>query len=72
MGTGPGNPPARAGALLLRVWLEDSGHPELRIRLVGRLNLDAHDDDSVAVASIDETVAYVRAWLERFAAAGRG
>lgn len=59
------------GALLLRVWLEDSGVPELRIRLVGRLDLDGQDDDSVAVASIDETLAYVRSWLERFAASGR-
>ena len=71
MGTGPGNPPARAGALLLRVWLEDSGDPELRIRLVGRLNLEAHDHDSVAATSIDETLAYVRSWLERFTA-GQG
>jgi len=71
MSTGPGDHPARAGALLLRVWLEDSGDPGLRIRLVGRLNLDGHDDDSVAVTSIDETLAYVRAWLERFAD-GRG
>ncbi len=67
MGTGPGDPPARAGALLLRVWLEDSGDPRLRIRLVGRLNLDAPDADSLAVTSIDETLAYVRSWLERFA-----
>jgi hypothetical protein len=72
MGTGPVNPRARAGALLLRVWVEDSGDPELRIRLVGRLNLDGRDDDSVAVTSIDETLAYVRSWLERFAAAGQG
>ncbi len=71
MSTEPGDPPARAGALLLRVWLEDSGDQRLRIRLVGRLNLDGHDDDCQAVASIDETLAYVRSWLERFAA-GRG
>ena len=72
MGTGPGDPPARAGALLVRVWLEDSGDPELRIRLVGRLDLDADDHDTAAMTSVDETLAYIRAWLERFAASGEG
>ena len=63
---------ARAGVLILRVWLEDRGDPRLRIRLVGNLNLDVDDPHAAAAASVDETLAYVRDWLERFAAAGGG
>lgn len=72
MCTGSPDPAERAGTLILRVWLEDPGDPELRIRMVGRLDLDSGDQDSGAAASIDEALAYVRAWLERFAALGRG
>jgi hypothetical protein len=72
MRTGPDHPAGRAGVLILRVWLEGRGDPRLRIRLVGNLNLDVDDHDAAAAASIDETLAYVRHWLERFAAAGGG
>jgi hypothetical protein len=40
--------------------------------MVGQLDLDVDDQDSAAAASIDEALAYVREWLERFAATGRG
>jgi hypothetical protein len=62
----------RVGTLILRVWLEDRGASTLRIRMIGRLDLDVDDQDSAAAATVEEAVAYVRAWLERFAASGEG
>ncbi|MGH3270801.1 MAG: hypothetical protein ACRDN1_17370 [Trebonia sp.] len=69
MWTGPPDPAARAGTLILRVWVEDPADPKLRIRLVGQLNLDVDDQESAAAASVEEALAYVRDWLERFGAA---
>ncbi len=72
MFTGPQHDPrGREGVLILRVWLEDPGDPKLRIRIVGRLDLDLDDQDTAAAATVEETLAYVRDWLERFAASGR-
>jgi hypothetical protein len=62
----------REGVLVLRAWLEDNGDSTLRIRLVGRLALDLDEEDTAAVATIEEALVYVRAWLETFAAAGQG
>ena len=72
MGTGRRDPSERAGTLILRVWLEEAADPALRIRLVGRLDLDKDDQYTAAVASIDEALSCVRDWLERFAAADGG
>ena len=60
--------PNRAGILILRVWLEASG--ALRIRLVSRTDVEAADLDTASAATAEETLAYVRAWLERFATPG--
>jgi hypothetical protein len=69
----PGGPwhdsPGRAGALILRVWLEDRGDSKLRIRMVGRLDLNSDTHDTAA-ATVEEALAYVRDWLERFADSG--
>ena len=59
--------PNRAGILILRVWLEASG--ALRIRMVSRTDVEAADLET-ASATVEETLAYVRAWLERFATSG--
>jgi hypothetical protein len=60
--------PGRAGVLILRVWLEGSGADRrLRVRMVGRLDLDREAQDTASASTIDETLAYVRDWLERFA-----
>ncbi len=73
MCTGPQHdPPGREGVLILRVWLEGRGDPKLRVRILGRLDVDLDDQDTAAAASIEETLGYVRGWLERFAATGRG
>lgn len=73
MSTGPRHGSVgREGALILRVWLEDRGDSTLRIRMVGRPDLDLDDQDTAAAATIEEALAYVRAWLERFAASGQG
>lgn len=61
----------RAGVLILRVWLEDRDDPELRVRMVGRPDLEGEDVDTSAAATVEETLAYVRDWLERFAASGQ-
>jgi hypothetical protein len=63
--------PGRAGVLILRVWLEVSGGDRrLRVRMVGRPDLDREVQDTASASTTEETVAYVRAWLERFAASG--
>jgi hypothetical protein len=69
MRSGPDDQAGRAGVLILRVWLEEGGDSRLRIRLVGSPNLDDHDDyDAVAASSVEDALAYVRHWLERFTA----
>jgi hypothetical protein len=62
--------PGRAGALVLRVWLEGSGDPQLRIRMIGRPDLDWDAQDVGAASTIEEALAYIRDWLERFAVTG--
>jgi hypothetical protein len=42
----------------------------LRIRMIGQLDLGVADQVTAAVATVEEAVAYVRAWLDRFAASG--
>jgi hypothetical protein len=58
--------------LVLRVWLEGgSRDPQLRIRMVSLRNLagKAGDAEDVASAStVEEALAFVGDWLERFAA----
>jgi hypothetical protein len=74
MATGPRDPPEnasgkapqKAGALIVRVWLEESSDPKLRIRMVGRLDLEANHQVTAAAADIDEMLAHIRGWLERF------
>jgi hypothetical protein len=61
----------RAGALILRVWLEGSSDPQLRVRMIGRPDLDRDDLDTESASTIEETLDYVRAWLERFSRPGR-
>jgi hypothetical protein len=72
MSTRPRDPPEKAGALIIRVWLEESGDPRLRIRMVGRLDLEADDHVTAVAADIDEMLAHIRNWLERFAGLGQG
>ncbi|HMD91023.1 MAG TPA: hypothetical protein VKG80_00120 [Trebonia sp.] len=73
MSTGPRQgSEGREGALIVRVWLEDRDPSALRIRMTGRLDLDLDDQDTAAAATVEEALAYVRAWLERFAASGGG
>lgn len=56
----------------MRVWLEESADPKLRIRMVGRLDLEGDDQVTAAAADIDEMLSYIRDWLERFAGPERG
>lgn len=60
--------PGRAGVLILRAWMEGSGgDQQLRVRMISRPDLDRDAEDSVSASTIQETLAYVRDWLERFA-----
>jgi hypothetical protein len=72
MSTRPRDHPERAGALIIRVWLEEFGDPRLRIRMIGRLDLEADDHVTAVAADIDEMLAHIRDWLERFAILGQG
>ena len=59
--------PGRAGALILRIWLEGSSDdPQLRVRMISRLDLDRDVQDTASASTIEQTLAYVRDWLERF------
>ena len=60
--------PERAGVLILRVWVEGSGgDQQLRIRIVGRPDLERDAQDTASASTIEATLAYVREWLELFA-----
>ncbi len=60
--------PSRAGVLILRVWVEGSGgDQQLRIRMVGRPDLERDAQDTGSASTIEATLAYVRDWLELFA-----
>lgn len=64
--------PGRAGALILRVWLEGGGaDPQLRVRMIGRRDVDRDAQDTASASTVEEAVAYVRDWLERFLISGR-
>jgi hypothetical protein len=64
--------PGRAGVLILRVWLEGgSSDPQLRVRMIGRPDLDWNAQDTGSASTIEETLAYVRSWLERFVVSGQ-
>jgi hypothetical protein len=56
----------------VRVWLEgSSADPQLRVRMIGRPDLGWDAQDTGAASTIEETVAYVRDWLERFTISGQ-
>jgi hypothetical protein len=66
----PRHPPEKAGTLIVRAWLEESGDPRLRLRMVGRLDLEADEHVTAVAADIDEMLSHIRDWLERFAGPG--
>ena len=59
--------PGRTGVLILRVWLEGR-HPTPRIRMTARQDLDVDDQETAVARTAEEALAYIRAWLDRFAA----
>lgn len=60
--------PSRVGVLILRVWMEGSGaDPQLRIRMVGRLDLECDAQETATASTIETALAYVRDWLASFA-----
>jgi hypothetical protein len=65
--------PRRVGALVLRVWLEGTAEdPRLRIRLVGREDVTRDVADTATASTIEDALAHVRDWLERFCSSARG
>jgi hypothetical protein len=62
----------KVGVLILRVWLEGSGADQrLRIRMISRADLDQSAQESESASTTEETLAYVRDWLEAFARSDR-
>jgi hypothetical protein len=56
----------------MRVWLEgSSADPQLRVRMIGRPDLGWDAQDTGSASTIEETLAYVRDWLERFTISGQ-
>ena len=52
---------------MVRAWIEGEP-PSLRIRIVRTLDISGGQEESTAVASVDEACAVVRDWLEEFVA----
>jgi hypothetical protein len=57
----------RASVLVLRAWLEPHG-PPLRVRITGRVDVQAAEDTSVTVAGAEAASKLVRDWLLRLEA----
>jgi hypothetical protein len=58
----------RTGVLVLSAWLEPDG-PPLRVRITGRLGVDAREETSVTVAGAHAASEIVREWLVRLESA---
>lgn len=59
--------PTKAGALVLRAWIE--GPPDdqqLRVRLIGRVDVIRDVEETAAASTVDDVLSYVRDWLTRF------
>jgi hypothetical protein len=54
----------RSGILVLNAWLEMHG-PPLRVRITGRLGVDAAEETSITVAGAEAASAIVHEWLVR-------
>jgi hypothetical protein len=71
LSTGRPSEPGRTGALFIRVWLEGGRcAPQLRIRIVSRHDLSGDAEATASASTIEDALAYVRDWLERFAGSG--
>jgi hypothetical protein len=61
-----------AGVLIVRVWREGSSANGLfRVRMVGQQDLARQGQETATASTIEDTLAYVGDWLQRFAASGR-
>jgi hypothetical protein len=54
----------RSAILVLNAWLEVHG-PPLRVRITGRIGVDATEETSVTVAGTEAASEIVRDWLVR-------
>jgi hypothetical protein len=61
-------PLERAGALVVRVWLESSGPEGLRARITYTVDTALPGAEVTAAKSVDEICDKVRTWLEIFLA----
>jgi hypothetical protein len=59
----------RTGVLVVSAWLESHG-PPLRVRITGRLGLEASEETSVVVAGAEAASGVVRDWLVQLEGAG--
>lgn len=58
--------PGLVGTLLLRVWMENDTEGSLRIRLVGRSDVESDEEELACASTVEESVALTRSWLRRF------
>lgn len=59
--------PRRAGALVVRVWLEGTAEdPRLRVRLFGRADVTREATSTASVSTIDDALVLIRDWLDDF------
>jgi hypothetical protein len=59
----------RAGAMIVRIWIEPDHESGLRARLTESSDLASPEQTIHSASSVDEIVELVRTWAERFAAA---
>jgi hypothetical protein len=57
---------ARAGVMIVRIWLEEGDESGLRARLTESSDLASAEQTTHAASTVDEVVELVRDWLERF------
>ena len=56
----------RAGVMIVRIWVEPGHEHGLRARLTESSDLASREQTTHSAATVDEIVALVRAWAERF------
>ena len=63
------DPSAAGGVLIVRVWFDGPPeHLEMRIRLVGRRDVSSDVETVKSVATVPDSLAYIKAWMEQFIA----
>jgi hypothetical protein len=57
----------RTGALVIRIWVEQSPLPNLKARITRTIDVAADEEVTTGATSTEEIEAIVHAWLDSFA-----